>query len=219
MHACLFELFSEMEASLAEYLMEQIKSSDGKPLLKNMIPNGKILQLPKEKATLFYKKYTYVTQFNESIMLNNPSNEIYYSAPLPLPEGYSIGVLKPRDGKLVRHCWSETAKDHTKDEQQFEHIISTLPTSAVFHKDDPEVPVGWILAYPFGRIGHVFIDKSHRDKKLFPAIAQDLCKKTLQLGIIPEMVTKESRVIAAAIDAGFVHCGNSHRLYVDRDTN
>ena len=130
-----------------------------------------------------------------------------------MPEGYSIGVLKPRDGKYIRHCWNEICKDHTKDEQQFEHMISSLPTSAVFHKDDPEFPVGWVLTYPFGHIGHLFIDKNHRDKKLFPVLASDLCKKILRAGIFPEMVTKESRVVAAAIQGGFVHCGNSHRLY------
>ena len=67
------------------------------------------------------------------------------SKPLPLPEGYSIGILKPKDGRYVHNCWNKTLKDHTRDEQQFEHMISTLLTSAVFHKDDPEFPVGWIL--------------------------------------------------------------------------
>ena len=65
MHAC---LFSDMEASLAEYLMEHIKSSDGKSLLKSII-SGKILQLPKERATLVYKRY--VTRCSQQCQVNN----------------------------------------------------------------------------------------------------------------------------------------------------
>ena len=141
------------------------------------------------------------------------------SEPLPLPEGYSIGTLKPKDGRYVRHCWNKTLKDHTRDEQQFEHMISTLPTSAVFHKDDPEFPVGWMLTHTFGHSGHIFMEKSHRDKNLSPALALDLLKKLLQIGIIPELSTNEDRVFAGVIRWGFVPSGKVHRLYVDKGIN
>ena len=47
---------AEVEASLAEYLMEHLKSNDGKPLLKSMY-SAKYLQFPKEMAALFLKRY------------------------------------------------------------------------------------------------------------------------------------------------------------------
>ena len=95
-------------------------------------------------------------------------------------------------------------------------MISTLPTSAVFHKDDPEFPVGWMLTHTFGQCGHTFIEKSHRHKKLFPVLATDLVNKLLQAGIIPEFTTEVDHVFATAIHGGFVHGGNIHRLYVDK---
>ena len=98
-------------------------------------------------------------------------------------------------------------------------MISTLPTSAVFHKDDPEFPVGWMLTHTFGHCGHTFIEKSHRDKKLFPVIGADLLRKLLQAGIMPEFTTEVDRVFAAAMQLGFVHSGNIHRLYVDKGIN
>ena len=52
-------MFSEVEASLAEYLMEHLKSSDGKPLLKSMY-SAKLLQFPEEKAMLLSKRYAYL---------------------------------------------------------------------------------------------------------------------------------------------------------------
>ena len=137
----------------------------------------------------------------------------HYSKPKSLPEGYFIGVLKPRDGKFLHRCWDRTIKNHTRDEQQFEHIISTLPTSAVFHKDDPTCPVGWMLAYPCGRMGHAFIKKSHRKQKILPMLATDLCTNVLKIGVFPEVVSKEDRVIVTALKGGFVYCGNYDRLY------
>ena len=54
--AWLFELYSDIEASLAKHLMENIISRDGKPLLKKFY-SAKMLQLPKEKAASFSERY------------------------------------------------------------------------------------------------------------------------------------------------------------------
>ena len=57
-----FKLLSEVEASLAEYLMEHLKSNDGKPLLKSMY-FAKQLQFPKENAMLFSNRYSIEIHF------------------------------------------------------------------------------------------------------------------------------------------------------------
>ena len=48
--------FSDTEASLAEYLMKNMKSRDGKPLLTNII-SAQMLQMSKDIAMSFSEKY------------------------------------------------------------------------------------------------------------------------------------------------------------------
>eukprot|EP00731_Ephydatia_muelleri_P022152 Em0014g743a len=75
---------------------------------------------------------------------------------------------------------------------------------------DPENPVAWILTYPFGQIGHLYVLKEHRRKGLAGIVMADLCKKVN--GTVPDVMSNNEHAIRAAKAIGFVECGQCIRL-------
>ena len=133
-----------------------------------------------------------------------------------LPKGYSIGILKQGHGKLVRQHWNQVACACTRDTGQFEEMIKTLPTTAVYHKDNTEIPVGWMLTYPSGRFGNAYIQEGHRGYQLSRALAVDLCKKLVHEGIIPEITTKNEIIKKYGREEKWDEFTGYQRLYVDK---
>ncbi|KAL5474744.1 hypothetical protein EMCRGX_G026737 [Ephydatia muelleri] len=114
-------IISDTEASLAEYLMKNMKSRDGKPLLTDII-SGQMLQMSKDIAMSFHERT------------------------LICPEGYNIGVLRPKDAEFIHTFWNKSLLDSTKDSiKAFQFMIGSLPNSAIFHTSDAENPVAWVL--------------------------------------------------------------------------
>ncbi|KAL5474747.1 hypothetical protein EMCRGX_G026740 [Ephydatia muelleri] len=111
------------EASLAEYLMKNMKSRDGEPVLCNII-SGQMLQMSKDIVISFHERT------------------------LICPQGYNIGVLRPKDAEFIHTFWNKSLLDSTKDSiKAFQFMIGSLPNSAIFHTSDPENPVAWVLTY------------------------------------------------------------------------
>ncbi|KAL5474741.1 hypothetical protein EMCRGX_G026734 [Ephydatia muelleri] len=124
-------IISDTEASLAEYLMKNMKSRDGKPLLTNII-SAQMLQMSKDIAMSFPEKT------------------------LICPEGYNIGVLRPKDAEFIHTFWNKSLLDSTKDSiKAFQFMIGSLPNSAIFDTSDPENPVAWVLTAPEAILGTV----------------------------------------------------------------
>ena len=129
------------------------------------------------------------------------------------PDGYNIGVLRPKDAEFIHPFWNKSLLDSSKDIKPFQFMIRSLPTSAIFHTSDPENPVAWILTYPFGQIGHAYVLADHRRKGLGPVVTVDLCKKVKGGGgIVPEVVSNNEHAIRRAKTIGFVEGGHSIRL-------
>ena len=127
------------------------------------------------------------------------------------PEGYNIGVLRPKDAEFIHPFWNKSLLDSSKDSiKAFQFMIGSLPTSAIFHTSDPENPVAWILTYPFGQIGHLYVLKEHRRKGLAGIVMADLCKKVN--GTVPDVMSNNEHAIRAAKAIGFVECGQCIRL-------
>ena len=95
-------------------------------------------------------------------------------------------------------------------------MIKTLPTTAVYHKDNTEIPVGWILTYPSGRIGSLYVKEGHRGYQLTRVLAVHLCKKLVHKGIIPEMITQKKLVIEYAKEDKWDEFTGYQRLYADK---
>ncbi|KAL5474737.1 hypothetical protein EMCRGX_G026729 [Ephydatia muelleri] len=179
-------IISGTEASLAEYLMKNMKSRDGEQLLNN-IASAQNFQMSKDT----------VMSFSERTLI--------------CPEGYNIGVLRPKDAEFIHPFWNKSLLDSSKDSiKAFQFMIGSLPTSAIFHTSDPENPVAWILTYPFGQIGHLYVLKEHRRKGLAGIVMADLCKKVN--GTVPDVMSNNEHAIRAAKAIGFVECGQCIRL-------
>ncbi|KAL5474748.1 hypothetical protein EMCRGX_G026741 [Ephydatia muelleri] len=179
-------IISDTEASLAEYLMNNMKSRDEEPVLSNII-SVQMLQMSKDIAMSFSERT------------------------LICPEGYNIGVLRPKDTEFIHPFWNKSLLDSSKDSiKAFQFMIGSLPTSAIFHTSDPENPVAWILTYPYGQIGHLHVLKEHRRKGLGGIVMTDLFKKVN--GIIPDVMSNNEHAIRAAKAIGFVECGQCIRL-------
>ena len=197
--------FSDTEASLAEYLMKNMKSRDGKPLLTNII-SAQMLQMSKDIAMSFSERYL---ALDACIKFNYNSS----FRTLICPEGYNIGVLRPKDAEFIHTFWNKILLDSTKDSiKAFQFMIGSLPNSAIFHTSDPENPVAWVLTYPYGQIGHLHVLRDLRRKGLAGIVAVDLFKKGKGEGIIPYVASNNEHVIRGAKDLGFVECGQSIRL-------
>ena len=198
-------VISDTEASLAEYLMKNMKSRDGEPLLSNII-SGQMLQMSKDIAMSFSEKYL---ALDACIKFNYNSS----FRTLICPEGYNIGVLRSKDAEFIHTFWNKNLLDSTKDSiKAFQFMIGSLPNSAIFHTSDPENPVAWVLTYPYGQIGHVYVLRDHRRKGLAAIVAVDLFKKVKGEGIIPYVASNNEHVIRGANNLGFVECGQSIRL-------
>ncbi|KAL5474742.1 hypothetical protein EMCRGX_G026735 [Ephydatia muelleri] len=101
-------IISDTEASLAEYLMKNMKSRDGEPLFSNII-SGQMLQMSKDT----------VMSFSERTLI--------------CPEGYNIGVLRSKDAEFIHTFWNKNLLDSTKDSiKAFQFMIGSLPNSAIF---------------------------------------------------------------------------------------
>eukprot|EP00731_Ephydatia_muelleri_P022145 Em0014g736a len=180
------------EASLAEYLMKNMKSRDGEPVLCNII-SGQMLQMSKDIVISFHERT------------------------LICPQGYNIGVLRPKDAEFIHTFWNKSLLDSTKDSiKAFQFMIGSLPNSAIFHTSDPENPVAWVLTYPYGQIGHLHALRDHRRKGLAGIVGVDLFKKVKGEGIIPYVANNNEHVIRGANNLGFVECGQSIRLLYTR---
>ena len=196
--------FSDTEASLAEYLMKNMKSRDGQPLLTNIF-STQMLQMSKDTVTSFSERY-FCFECLHKVQLNSSFRTLI------CPEGYNIGVLRPKDAEFIHPFWNKSLLDSSKDIKPFQFMIRSLPSSAIFHTSNPENPVAWILTYPFGQIGHAYVLADHRRKGLGPVVTVDLCKKVKGGGIVPEVVSNNENAIRRAKTIGFVEGGHSIRL-------
>ena len=128
------------------------------------------------------------------------------------PPGYFIGRLLSEHAPFVSGLW-RFGKYTINPSKIFESIImNKFPSSAVFEDSNKEKPVGWILSYPSGHIGHIMILQEHRKKHLFKPLAWDLCKAMLNEEYIPELASDNVDVISFAKNNGFKEISKGRRL-------
>lgn len=194
-----------MEVSLAEYLTDNMKSSDGRPLLS--------VDIEVESTMMLYQP-TEPSNNLRYVMPEERQDIIFYKSinSLPCcPLGYKLGTLCPKHAEFISEEWR--FKDYTsKPSEKFATIIEKIPSSAVFEESKEEKPVGWILSYPSGHIGHLRILDKHQKKDLFKPLVFALCSKLLEGGYIPELASDNTKVIAVANRHGFIEISKGRRL-------
>eukprot|EP00731_Ephydatia_muelleri_P022138 Em0014g729a len=187
-------IFAEMKDSLAQYLTDKMKCG-GISLLR--------FDVKTQSTMMQYQRGMQDQQ--------KPPNDIHESP--PCPPGYVLGSLSSEHAQYISGLWR--FKDDTNDiSQTFESIIKDFPSSAVFEESKGEMPVGWILSFPHGYIGHAMILEDHRNKHLFKPLAWNLCTKLLKEfeGCKPEFASDNTIVINNAKENGFVEISKGHRV-------
>lgn len=60
----------------------------------------------------------------------------------------------------------------------------------MYHHDDPDNPVAWVLQYPIGRLGGLYTLKEYRQKGFGVLLTEALSKSVAANGLIPETLTE-----------------------------
>eukprot|EP00731_Ephydatia_muelleri_P022139 Em0014g730a len=184
-------IFAEIKDSLAQYLIDNIKSK-----------YDRLLSIDTHKD-----KEAQSTILQYSRKHKQPQK-------IPCPHGYVIKPLRPEHAEFISRHWrfNDTTR---KCSEKFGFIIKNFPSSAVYpHTESGESPdpVGWALLYPHGHIGHLTILEEHQKKNLFKPLALDLVSNVWSEEYLPELASDNVIVVGTATKNGFAEITKGRRL-------
>lgn len=174
--ACNHTVTIHVEGSVAQYLVDNITSRDGKKMLTSLF-SGTLFYLPKPVTT---------TPFESTC-----------------PPGYFLGSLASQHTQFVISHW-EYSQGIKNVYSNMEIALNSLPSSAAFSISDPANPVAWVLCYPYGHFCHWYTVEEHRRKGLGTAIVKDLALKLSREGYTPECGSANEDAIKVLKAVGFV---------------
>eukprot|EP00731_Ephydatia_muelleri_P005349 Em0002g1525a len=169
--------FGELDESLAQYLIDSLKSSDGRPLTSDYLYFGSQLYLP--------------LTMHSSI----PDRTC--------PSGYFLGNLQPCHVEYI-FSYGKYSSETKAVAETYRVAVSSLPSSAVFLTSNPAYPVAWFLCHTYSHMGHLFTLEEYRRKGLGTLVVKDLCLKLSAEGYILECSSDNPEAIRIFKSIGFV---------------
>ena len=130
----------------------------------------------------------------------------YFYIDRACPDEFMIGNLAPRHASYVASQW-KYFDDWPNKISYFEDLLRNPKNSvAIFHVDNPDIPVSWNLLYAYGQQGHLYTINNFRRKGLASIVKRELCKSTIANGLLPELLVTTDNLshIDLILKLGFV---------------
>lgn len=132
-----------------------------------------------------------------------------------LPEGYTMGILKPEHSVYISQYWKYFDNWDNKV-SYLRACIQNYPSAAVFAIDNDELPVSWALMYHVQELGFLYTLETHRRKGLGMAVMTELFISYQNYSVgVPFLSHEEDAPYGIFEKLGFVDVGPFQYLFLE----